>query len=254
MSAAKTIDELFMRAMELTDPRERENYLNAACADAPDVRDQVDELLAIAPQMGSFLETPVAPQWAQDTIPQIVADNLCGQSLGPYRLVRLAGEGGMGEVYQAEQEKPMLRQVAIKVIRHGLASVSMLARFAHESHLLGLMDHPNVARVLDTGTTPSGNPFIALEWVEGPYHNVLRSGTIHDSTTCGVNGYGLSGGSARAPKRHHPSRSQAIECVGRAQGWASGSQGHRFWSCPDDTCGPSRTGTYDPNGSNHRYD
>ncbi len=174
MSAAKTIDELFMRAMELTDPRERENYLNAACADAPDVRDQVDELLAIAPQMGSFLETPVAPQWAQDTIPQIVADNLCGQSLGPYRLVRLAGEGGMGEVYQAEQEKPMLRQVAIKVIRHGLASVSMLARFAHESHLLGLMDHPNVARVLDTGTTPSGNPFIALEWVEG----------VHITTFC----------------------------------------------------------------------
>ncbi len=73
----------------------------------------------------------------------------------------------MGEVYQAEQEKPIRRQVAIKVIRHGLATPSILARFAHESHLLGLMDHPHVARVLDAGTTSSGNPFIAMEWVEG---------------------------------------------------------------------------------------
>ncbi len=167
MSAAITIDDVFMRAMELTDLRERESYLDAACGSDSKMREQVEKLLAIAPQLGSFLETPIATLWLQDTMPQMEMDNLCGQSLGPYRLLRLAGEGGMGEVYQAEQEKPIRRQVAIKVIRHGLATASMRARFAHESRLLGLMDHPNVARVLDAGTTPSGNPFIAMEWVDG---------------------------------------------------------------------------------------
>lgn len=174
MAAAITIDDIFIRAIGLSDLHEREIYLNAACAGDHNLRERVEKLLALNSQLGSFLETPVANLWVQDTIPQLAKENLCGQSLGPYRLMRLAGEGGMGEVYQAEQEKPIRRQVAIKVIRHGLATASMLARFAHESHLLGLMDHPHVARVLDAGTTPNGNPFIAMEWVEG----------VHITTFC----------------------------------------------------------------------
>ncbi len=80
----------------------------------------------------------------------------------------------MGDVFQAEQQAPIQRQVAIKVIRRGLASASMLARFAHESQLLGLMDHFNIARVLDAGSTPEGYPYIAMEWVDG----------VHITTFC----------------------------------------------------------------------
>lgn len=164
-----TIDDMFMRALELDDPRERERYLDSVCDGDSNLREQVDKLLAISPGLGSFLEVPAATPWSADTKPDSESVDLCGQTLGPYRLIRLAGKGGMGEVYLAEQQAPIQRQVAIKVIRSGLATAPMLARFAHESQLLGLMDHPNIARVLDAGTTSDGNPFIAMEWVEGVY-------------------------------------------------------------------------------------
>ena len=170
----ETIDDMFMRALELDDLRERDRYLNSACDGDRNLREQVDKLLAIAPNLGSFLAGPAATHWTADTKPESENVELCGKTLGPYQLIRLAGKGGMGDVYLAEQQAPIQRQVAIKVIRRGLASAPVLARFAHESQLLGLMDHPNIARVLDAGTTPEGNPFIAMEWVDG----------VHVTTFC----------------------------------------------------------------------
>jgi serine/threonine protein kinase len=174
MRAAVSIDDVFMRAMEFSDPRERERYLDSVSFDGTDLRAQVEKLLAIAPQLGSFLEAPAATHWDADTKSDPDSLDLSGQFLGPYRLIRLAGNGGMGDVYLAEQQSPIQRQVAIKVIRSGLATAPLLARFAHESHLLGLMDHPNIARVLDAGATPGGSPFIAMEWVAG----------VHITTFC----------------------------------------------------------------------
>jgi serine/threonine protein kinase len=163
-----SLDDIFIQAIELTDPRERESYLDSACANDESLRRQVEGLLAVAPRMANFLESPADTSFTWETrrSREVVVD-ISGQTLGPYRLIRLAGKGGMGAVYLAEQETPIRRQVAIKVIRSGLASASTLARFAHERHTLALMDHPNIARVLDAGTTPQGDPFIAMEWVEG---------------------------------------------------------------------------------------
>ena len=90
-----------------------------------------------------------------------------GESVGPYRLVRVLGEGGMGIVYLAEQEHPIQRQVALKVIKPGMDSKRIVARFQAERQALALLDHPNIAHVYDAGTTDTGRPYFAMEYVEG---------------------------------------------------------------------------------------
>src|SRR5215831_5999442 len=90
-----------------------------------------------------------------------------GRGLEPYRLLERVGEGGMGEVWLAEQIEPVRRRVAIKFIKLGMDSRRVLARFETERQALALMEHPAIARVLDGGTTPDGRPFFAMEYVEG---------------------------------------------------------------------------------------
>src|ERR1039458_7939041 len=90
-----------------------------------------------------------------------------GRWFGPYRTLRLLGEGGMGTVYLAEQREPIHRQVALKIIKHGLDSKEVIARFESERQALAMMDHPNIARVLDAGATESGVPYFAMEYVRG---------------------------------------------------------------------------------------
>lgn len=168
MRTAASVDDIFIALMERADPVERERYLARACAEDKELRRQVEQLLAIAPRLGSFLEQPAVTRPLGETQPDPEsAVDLAGQSFGPYRLIRLAGRGGMGAVYLAEQEKPIGREVAIKVIRGGLGTAGVLARFELERDSLGRMDHPGIARVLDAGTTPAGLPFIAMEWVAG---------------------------------------------------------------------------------------
>jgi serine/threonine protein kinase len=87
--------------------------------------------------------------------------------IGPYRLLQRIGEGGMGEVWEAEQTEPVRRRVALKLIKPGMDSRQVLARFEAERQALALMDHPAIARVLDAGTTPQGRPYFAMEYVHG---------------------------------------------------------------------------------------
>jgi eukaryotic-like serine/threonine-protein kinase len=88
-------------------------------------------------------------------------------SIGPYRLAQKVGEGGMGEVWQAEQTQPLRRKVAVKIIKQGMDTKAVIARFEQERQALALMDHPNVARVFDAGTTPEGRPYFVMEYVHG---------------------------------------------------------------------------------------
>lgn len=88
---------------------------------------------------------------------------LVGSTIGPYKLREVIGEGGMGTVYVAEQEKPLRRKVALKVIKAGMDSKMVIARFEAESDALAMMNHPNIAKVLDAGTTEQGRPFFAIE-------------------------------------------------------------------------------------------
>src|SRR5262249_33672236 len=118
---------------------------------------------------GKFLESPAPGAW---THPIALggarqADGAPEEAVGPYRLVRLLGEGGMGAVWLAEQAQPVRRLVALKLVKPGMDSEQVLARFEAERQALALMDHPGIARVLEAGQTPAGRPYFVMELVEG---------------------------------------------------------------------------------------
>ncbi|HTU18363.1 MAG TPA: tetratricopeptide repeat protein [Gemmataceae bacterium] len=170
---------IFDRAHEITDADERRAYLDEACDGRIELRQQVEALLRAYEEAGSFLERPVLSAVTDDmTEPCLDAETPdqppegVGGRVGPYRLVEQIGEGGMGVVWLAEQTEPVHRRVAVKVIRAGLDSASVLARFEQERQALALMDHPNIARVLDAGATSAERgggrrPYFVMELVKG---------------------------------------------------------------------------------------
>jgi serine/threonine protein kinase len=159
-----SVKAVFDRALEITSAAERRAYLDEACAADPEVRGKVEALLRAYDEAGSFLESPPAVLGA--TVDEPVAERP-GTVLGPYRLMEQTGEGGMGLVFVAEQTQPVRRRVALKVIKPGMDTRQVVARFEAERQALALMDHPNIARVLDGGETGSGRPYFVMELVKG---------------------------------------------------------------------------------------
>jgi serine/threonine protein kinase len=169
MSQLASVEAIFFAALEKTDIRERIAYLDEACAGDPELRRCVERMLNAQPNVGSFLEKPAA-DLAAATVPPGDAPPIAegpGTRIGPYKLLQKIGEGGMGVVYMAEQTEPVRRLVALKVVRAGLDSAQAVARFETERQALALMDHPNIARVFDAGTTDGGRPFFVMELVKG---------------------------------------------------------------------------------------
>jgi eukaryotic-like serine/threonine-protein kinase len=163
-------EEVFLAALEIGTPEGRAAYLDRACRDDAGLRQRVERLLQAHPQVGSFLEKPAAdPQVTTDprTVEPRAGGDAVGGRVGPYKLLQKLGEGGMGAVYVAEQTEPVKRRVALKVIKAGMDSRQVVARFAAERQALALMDHPNIATVLDAGTTPEGRPYFVMELVKG---------------------------------------------------------------------------------------
>ncbi|MGD9858378.1 MAG: protein kinase, partial [Planctomycetaceae bacterium] len=154
---------VFLAALEIADPAQRAAYLDATCGDDAAARRSVEELLAAHDQPGTFMTGPAAGEPTSDG----TAAEAAGSRVGPYKLLQQLGEGGMGAVYMAEQEVPIRRMVALKIIREGMDSKAVLARFEAERQALAMMDHPHIAKVLDTGTTLSGRPFFVMELVKG---------------------------------------------------------------------------------------
>src|SRR5262249_6753641 len=129
------------------------------------LRQRVERLLHARSDRGSFLEAPAAgPTVAFAGCP---APEGPGTVIGPYKLLEPIGEGGMGTVYMAEQVVPLRRKVALKIIKPGMDTKQVIARFEAERRALALMDHPNIARVFDAGATGSGRPFFVMELVRG---------------------------------------------------------------------------------------
>ena len=155
---------------------QRAAYLDAACAGDPELRRRVQALLSAHEQSGDLLDPPVrdpgprtehaAPAGSDPASPRPIAEGP-GTRIGPYNLLRKIGEGGMGVVFLAEQEAPVRRTVALKVIKPGMDTAQVIARLEAERQALALMDHPHIARFLDAGTTDSGRPFFVMEPVEG---------------------------------------------------------------------------------------
>jgi WD40 repeat protein/serine/threonine protein kinase/tetratricopeptide (TPR) repeat protein len=157
--------ELFAAALEIGAPAERSAYLDRACGGDDVMRARVEALLRAHEQAGSFLAArPVAGSATLDAPKPLEGP---GTVIGAYKLLQTIGEGGMGVVYMAEQTRPVRRTVALKVIKAGMDTRQVLARFGAERQALALMDHPNIARVLDAGATETGRPYFVMELVKG---------------------------------------------------------------------------------------
>jgi serine/threonine protein kinase/WD40 repeat protein len=157
---------LFMAALD--QPAEaRAAYLSEACGGDHALRRQVEAMLQAHGVADSFLEKPAAAMGATVDLPATPAGEGQGSRIGPYKLLQQIGEGGMGVVWMAEQQEPVRRMVAVKIIKPGMDSAQVIARFEVERQALALMDHLNIARVLDAGATPSGRPFFVMELVHG---------------------------------------------------------------------------------------
>ena len=194
--------DVFINALQ-KNPSERPAYLDEACAGNPPLRRRIDALLKAHDETDSFLDSPQDvdatsdASLGQDHDSPLIADGVIradtpaatlaydlpdgqtsapalrpitegpGSRIGPYKLLQKIGEGGMGAVYMAEQEKPVRRKVALKVIKPGMDTDQVVARFEAERQALAMMDHPNIAKVFDAGATDTGRPYFVMELVKG---------------------------------------------------------------------------------------
>ena len=152
---------------------ERAAYLDQACAGDAALRRRLDKLLRVDEEAGDFLEKPALANpnalamSGGTNPPSLPPSEKPGDRIGPYKLLQQIGEGGCGVVYMAEQEAPIRRRVALKVVKLGMDTKQVIARFEAERQALALMDHPNIARVLDAGATETGRPYFVMELVRG---------------------------------------------------------------------------------------
>jgi serine/threonine protein kinase/tetratricopeptide (TPR) repeat protein len=155
---------IFLEAIEEHTPGQWPAFLEQACAGEGGLRAEVEKLLRAQAAIGSFHE---APQFSlPETVDEPIAERP-GTIIGPYRLLEQIGEGGFGIVFMAEQQGPIRRKVALKVLKPGMDTRQVIARFEAERQALALMDHPNIAKVLDAGATDSGRPYFVMELVRG---------------------------------------------------------------------------------------
>src|SRR5262245_20562043 len=169
--------DLFIAALQISDPVQRSAWLDRECGGDAALRQRIDVLLEALDKAGSLLDNPVVVPQANmsETGPGVPASNAGaepsaekpGTVVGPYKLLEPIGEGGMGAVWMAQQQEPVKRLVAVKLIRAGMGSKQVVARFEAERQALALMDHPHIAKVLDGGTTGDGRPYFVMDLVKG---------------------------------------------------------------------------------------
>ncbi len=157
---------LFLALLEMDDPAQRSIFLEQACAGSPELRWQVEQLLSAHDEAGKFMELPAKDLVGVDS-DEGQASEVPGMTIGRYKLLEQIGEGGFGVVFMAEQQQPVRRMVAVKVLKAGMDTRQVVARFEAERQALALMTHPGIAQVLDAGETASGRPYFVMELVRG---------------------------------------------------------------------------------------
>ncbi|HEY7330525.1 MAG TPA: protein kinase [Gemmataceae bacterium] len=156
---------LFFAVLDIDDPSERSAYLDSACAGNAALRSQVEQLLKAHHESGLFMEHPALTLEATVDDPSVTERP--GTVIGPYKLLEQIGEGGFGVVFMAEQMQPLRRKVAVKVLKPGMDTREVVARFEAERQALALMDHLHIAHVFDGGETATGRPYFVMELVRG---------------------------------------------------------------------------------------
>lgn len=160
------VKELFEAAADLA-PNERAHLLNNECNGDTSLRREVESLLASDAHTGAFIEQPVL-EMPRDLFPESPIESLVGRQFGAYQIIREIGRGGLGAVYLAARADDEYRkEVAIKLVRRGLDTDDILRRFRIERQILAQLDHPNIARLIDGGTTDDGLPYFVMEYVDG---------------------------------------------------------------------------------------
>jgi eukaryotic-like serine/threonine-protein kinase len=156
---------IFVELLAIADPEQRAAYLSRECAGNPTLRSEVEALLIAHEEVGAFMQRPAGTLTATAYYSPIAEGP--GTMIGPYKIMEQIGEGGMGLVFVAEQQTPVRRKVALKVIKPGMGTRDVIARFDAERQALAMMDHPHIARVLDAGETEAGAPYFVMELVRG---------------------------------------------------------------------------------------
>src|SRR5437660_1648167 len=164
--AIEVLDEaaIFNAARRIEDGQALRTYLEQSCGEDAALRSRVKALLRVHHEDPTFLAEPLPEVRAahDDSVAEAA-----GSQIGPYKLLEQIGEGGFGVVFMAEQREPIRRTVALKIIKPGMDTRQVIARFEAERQALALMDHPHIARILDGGQTDSGRPYFVMELVKG---------------------------------------------------------------------------------------
>lgn len=158
-------EEIFMRALEIEDSSKREEFLSRVCMNEPELHQKIDRMLRLHDRKDNVLDCTSdglfqRPAFENDPLPE-------GTQVGPYKLLQQVGAGGMGVVYMAQQTDPVRRNVAVKIIKQGVDSRNVIARFESERQALAMMNHPNITKFLDAGITESGSPYFVMELITG---------------------------------------------------------------------------------------
>src|SRR5260370_14395992 len=155
MQPANPLESIFAAAVEISTEAERRRFVEQACADDTELKQRVEEMVENHFRAGNFLEPPTAGVVASADVPIVERP---GSVIGKFKLLEQIGEGGFGIVFMAEQHDPIRRKVALKVLKPGMDTGQVSARFEAERQALALMDHPNIAKVFDAGQTAAGGP------------------------------------------------------------------------------------------------
>src|SRR5262245_44173018 len=158
------IDAIFCAAIEISTTDERRDFVRKSCAGDEELQHRVERLIDAYLRAGAFLES--SPAALPATFDRAVPEGP-GTTIGRYKLLEQIGEGGFAVVFMAEQEQPVRRKVALKIIKQGMDTRQVAARFEAERQALAMMDHPSIAKVLDAGATESGRPYFVMDLVKG---------------------------------------------------------------------------------------
>jgi hypothetical protein len=218
---------LFDVAMELP-PQERAAYLDQVCGGDAALRQRIEALLKAGESSCAFLDSPADPEVARPTIVLPSSLEKAGDRIDRYKLLEQIGEGGCGVVYMAEQPEPLRRRVALKIIKLGMDTKSVIARFEAERQALAMMDHPNIAKVFDAGATETGRPYFVMELVRGMKITDYSDEKKLSRAPGSICSSRFARHPACAPKGHHSSRHQTLEHSRDRERRHAGAQGDRL--------------------------